>query len=306
MLTTEPRRVCFLDEFGHMLQQINSYGSGAHAKQIVSEFTALYSAANTLYAGTAYATREPDPIDSPHLCLFGMATPEQFWRAFGSASLEDGSVARYLVMPLGVTASQDPDTRFDREAAEGVGAIVQAVGRRATGNLGNAGCLTVPMTEEADGARQALRETMAACADFADLNAVRGGGAILRRVVENALKIALVSAVGRNPGGPEIDRTDFDLGHAIARWSACTMIANIASHIADNQTERDVNDVERFIRAAGDDGRSMSEILRAHRRIKSRDLKEIVEALEREGAVASERVDPGDKGGRPGVRFFGA
>ena len=247
MLTVEPRRVCFLDEFGHLLQQIGAPGAGIHSRQILTELTKLYSDAGTLYTGTAYAGREPEPIDCPHLCLFGMATPEQFWRAFGSSSLEDGSIARFLVFPIGAARIKDPDLRFQHQAVAAVKAVVEAVRGLVRGNLGRPALLTVDFDERADAARLALQETMQACAQYAELNGVRGAPAILRRVAENAQRIALISAVGRNPGAPVIEMRDFDIGHALARWSATTMIHNIASHIADNQTERDVNDVERFI-----------------------------------------------------------
>ena len=52
-----------------------------------------------------------------------------------------------------------------------------------------------------------------------------------------------------------------DYGHAIAWWNAGVMIANIASYIADNQIERDVNDVERFITEAGGDGRDTRSVM---------------------------------------------
>jgi hypothetical protein len=81
---------------------------------------------------------------------------------------------------------------------------------------------------------------------------------------------------------------DFDIGHALARWSATTMIRNIASHIADNQTERDVNDVERFIREAGERGRTWREVQRNFRRVRARDLREIFDGLEREGSIRVE------------------
>lgn len=305
MLTSGPRRVCYLDEFGHMLQQIGAYGAGTHAKQILTEFTALYSAAGSVYTGTAYATREPEPIDSPHLCLFGQATPDQFWRAFGSSSLEDGSVARYLVMPLGETGVQEPDARFAQEAADGIGTVVDAMRSRVTGNLGAAGVVVAPLDDAAEARRARLRATMEACGRYADENGIRGAGPILRRVTENALKIALISAVGRNPSAPRIEAQDFDVGHALARWSACEMVSNIASRIADNQHERDVNDVERFIREAGERGRRQSEISRAHRRIKAKDLREILEALEKEGSVAC-AVMPTQGGGPSSRTYFGA
>ena len=74
------------------------------------------------------------------------------------------------------------------------------------------------------------------------------------------------------------------------------MIHNIASHIADNQTERDVNDVERFICEAGDRGRTWREVQRKFRRVKARDLKEIYESLEREGSIRVETTPMGNGG----------
>ena len=296
MLTVEPRRVCFLDEFGHLLQQIGAPGAGIHSRQILTELTKLYSDAGTLYTGTAYAGREPEPIDCPHLCLFGMATPEQFWRAFGSSSLEDGSIARFLVFPIGAARIKDPDLRFQHQAVAAVKAVVEAIRGLVRGNLGRPSLLTVDFDERADAARLALQETMQACAQYAELNSVRGAPAILRRVAENAQRIALISAVGRNPGAPVIEMRDFDIGHALARWSATTMIHNIASHIADNQTERDVNDVERFICEAGDRGRTWREVQRKFRRVKARDLKEIYESLEREGSIRVETTPMGNGG----------
>ena len=285
MLTVEPRRICFLDEFGHLLQQIGAPGAGIHSRQILTEFTRLYSDAGTLYTGTAYAGREPEPIDCPHLCLFGMATPEQFWRAFGSSSLEDGSIARFLVFPIGAARIKDPELRLQHQAVAAVKAVVDAIHGLVRGNLGRASILTVDFDEQADAARLSLQGTMQACAQYAELNHVRGAPAILRRVAENAQRIALISAIGCNPAAPVIEMHDFDIGHALARWSATTMIHNIASHIADNQTERDVNDVERFIQAAGDSGRTWREVQRNFRRVKARDLREIFEGLEREGSI---------------------
>ena len=76
------------------------------------------------------------------------------------------------------------------------------------------------------------------------------------------------------------------------------MIHNIASHIADNQTERDVNDVERFICEAAGRGRTWREVQRNFRRVKARDLREIFEGLEREGSIRVENC-PIPTGGYP-------
>jgi hypothetical protein len=123
----------------------------------------------------------------------------------------------------------------------------------------------------------------------------------LRRVAEVAQRIALISAIGPDPVAPVLGSDDFDIGHAIARWSACEMVRNIA----DNQTERDVNDVERFIQEAGKRGRSWREVQRRFRRVKARYLRDIFEGLEREGSIRVE-THPFTTGGYPNKVAFPA
>lgn len=301
MLAAEPRRVSFLDEFGHMLQQIGAPGAGIHALQILSEFTRLYSSANTIHKGTAYATREPVEIDCPHLCLFGMTTPEQFWRAFGSASLEDGSIARYLLFPIGESGLKDPEERFQDRTVAGVKTVLEAMHGRTRGNLGRPDTYTVPLDDAAAARWASLRTTMQACARFADRNAIRGGGPILLRVAENTMKIALISAVGRNPVAPVIAMDDLDKAELLARWSASEMIRNIAGHIADNQVERDVNEVERRILKAGPEGILKGKLKDQVRAIRKREFDDIVASLEESGRIAIERTSSSTK---PGFRLM--
>lgn len=297
MLEPEQPKILFLDEFGHMLKGMSSPGAGVHYRDIITEFTALYSAANTIFCGSAYATQETRTIDCPHLCLFGMATPDQFWDAFGSGALEDGSVARYLVFPIGETAPKEPDESGSGMVAEGMEAVLAAIAGRVRGNLGRPEVCSVPMVPGAERARLALIKTMDACARYAEEAAVKGAMAILRRVAENAAKIALISAVGRDPVAPSISEEDFAIGHALARWSAVTMVANVASHIADNQYERDVNAVERRIEAAGPGGVMKGKLFDSLRTIRKRDKQEILEGLEDAGKVVSERSEGSMKPG---------
>jgi hypothetical protein len=304
MLTSQPQRMCFMDEFGKMLQQMTSMGAGGHTQQILTEFTALYSAAGSLYTGTAYASRPAEVIQSPHLCMFGTATPEQFWRAFGSAALEDGSVARFLVMPLNRIGMKDPTGVLTPELQADIVAIADARARQQSQSLSDAGAVRAPVTPEAELARKRLVLTMASCAEYADLHGIKGAAPILSRVAENAAKIALVSAVGRSPFKPHMTIEDFAIGHAIARWSARTMIQSISLFVADNDTERDANDLERFVVEAGRDGRLMRELQRKFRRIKARELKDAIGALIEQGAVRVEVSSPA-AGGYPVTRIYG-
>jgi hypothetical protein len=292
--------VCFLDELGHMLQQIGAPGSGIHTRQILTEITRLYSDANSRYEGTAYAGREPERVDNPHLCLFGMATPDQFWRAFGSASLEDGSIARFLVFPIGKSRIKAPDQRFRDQAVAGIKKVLEAIRGRMRGNLGQPELLVVPFNPPAGRAFDAVQETMQGCAEYAEEHGIRGAGPILRRVAEVAQRIALISAIGRDAVAPVMTLDDFEIGHAIAHWSACEMVRNIASHIADNQTERDVNEVERRIASAGPAGILKGKLKDQVRAIRKREFDDIVASLEESGRITVERTSSSTK---PGFRL---
>ena len=61
------------------------------------------------------------------------------------------------------------------------------------------------------------------------------------------------------------------------------MVRNIASHIADNQTERDVNDVERRIARAGPEGILKGKLKDQLRGIRKRDFQDVLESLEESG-----------------------
>ncbi|MEO1724899.1 MAG: hypothetical protein AAFR84_21185, partial [Pseudomonadota bacterium] len=143
-----------------------------------------------------------------------------------------------------------------------------------------------------------------AAARFAEREGIKGAPSILMRVAENAVKIALISAVGRAPSAASIDQHDFEIGYALAKWSAEVMIANIASHVADNLQEQNTNEVERVIKSAGEEGISQSRLLRRFRKLRKKDLVDIADALVQQGSVEAAQII--GTGGRPAVFYRGA
>ena len=75
---------------------------------------------------------------------------------------------------------------------------------------------------------------------------------------------------------------------------------NIAGHIADNQVERDVNEVERRILKAGPDGILKGKLKDQVRAIRKREFDDIVASLEESGRIAIERTSSATK---PGFRL---
>jgi hypothetical protein len=163
--------------------------------------------------------------------------------------------------------------------------------------------MQVPITAKAEAHRLRLRGAMAGCADYAEMHGIKGAAPILRRVAENATKIALVSAVGRSPFKPLITMDDFDIGHVIARWSARVMIRNIALFVADNETERNVNAIERLVLTGGTKGIVWRRVVEKTRRMKTQERNDAINVLIEQGVLRCEST-PAIGGGHATKRYF--
>src|SRR5699024_9588395 len=87
--------------------------------------------------------------------------------------------------------------------------------------------------------------------------------AILARISENALKLALIVAVGRDPAQPMVDITAADWAIGFVRHYAQRTMEAVERHVADTETEAHLKRVREIIRAAGKKGISKSELTRA-------------------------------------------
>ena len=75
--------------------------------------------------------------------------------------------------------------------------------------------------------------------------------AILSRIGENALKLALIVAVGRDPTSPVIDITDAEWAIGFVRHFASRTMEAVERHVADTETEAHLKRIREIIRAAG-------------------------------------------------------
>jgi hypothetical protein len=208
-----------------------------------------------------------------------------------------------MALPLDDLGMKNPSGEITAELKADMLAIGDAITRHNQTTLLGVSAMEVPITADAEGQRLRLRGAMAGCADYAEMHGIRGAAPILRRVAENATKIALVSAVGRSPFKPLITIDDFDIGHAIARWSARVMIRNIALFVADNDTERNVNAVERLVLAGGTKGIVWREIIAKTRGMKTQERNDAINVLIEQGVLRCEST-PIIGGGRPVRRYF--
>ena len=299
-LHRQPAILFQIDEFGMFLSAAaDRKRSPRHITDILDNMTELFTAAGGVFLGAEYANRdgsnERRDITQPCLCVYGTTTPLHFWGALQGANVVDGSLARFLILP----SDEDyPDENLTTGIRRSPPALIQGLqlvatgGRQQTGNLTgktadqNAAVnpMIVPMTEEA---RARFKRLSADLTD--ELRAASGTAstAILARIGENALKLALIVAVGRDPAQPEIDITATDWAIGFVRQYAQRTIEAVERHVADTETEVHLKRLKEIIRVAGAKGITKSEITRASQWLRTRDRNEILETLIESGDITT-------------------
>ena len=234
---------------------------------------------------------------------YGTTTPLHFWGALQGANVVDGSLARFLILP----SDEDyPDENIAVGIRQAPPALIQGLRRVAAGGGHSKGNLAgrtadqntavnpviVPMTEDARARFQhlslALTEELRAAAGTAFT-------AILARIGENALKLALIVAVGRDPARPEIDITATDWAIGFVRHYAQRTMEAVERHVADTEIEAHLKRLKEIIRAAGAKGITKSDVTRASQWLKSRDRDEILETLIESGDITTGMRETGGR-----------
>jgi hypothetical protein len=299
-LHRQPAILFQIDEFGMFLSAAaDRRRSPRHITEILDNMTELYTSAGGIFLGAEYANRdgtnERRDINQPCLCVYGTTTPLHFWGALQGANVVDGSLARFLILP----SDEDyPDENIAVGIRQAPPALIQGLQLIAAGGGGKKGNLSgktadqntavnpmiVPMTEEA---RARFRQLSIELTE--ELRAAAGTAftAILARIGENALKLALIVAVGRDPVRPEIEITAADWAISFVRHYAQRTMEAVERHVADTETEAHLKRVKEIIRVSGAKGITKSEITRASQWLKSRDRDEILLTLIEGGDITT-------------------
>lgn len=311
-LLRHPAMLFQIDEFGDWLREVLGEKASSHRKQIASILKELYSSANLPWQGIEYADqtkagRPREDVQQPHACLYGTTTPGQLWAAVAGASLHDGLMARVLlfVSPVSYPDEQEPSLA---ETPEALITALQAIATGAGDGGGNLGSLmlattapepmTVPETREATDARRAMRREQLEQQRQAEGTYVT---AIAARLAENAMKLALIRAVSRDPAGPIIQAEDVAWGRAVAQHCIDTLLREARRHVADNEYEAKLNRALEIIRKHGP--LTERDMIRRGFKLPERDRAEILRTLTEGGLAIATTPDATTKGGRPTIRY---
>ena len=314
-----PAMLFQIDEFGDWLGGVLAKNASIVKRQVAERLKALFSSAGSFIPGTEYAnqsTRDGRPkedVRQPHVCLYGTTTPGQFWNAIAGGSLHDGLMARILVFvsPQNHPEERDPDFAEPPEALVEAFQAIARGGAALDGNLAGVMPGGVPMASNVAIDAREVSETPEAKAAISALkirqrkakiaNENTWASSIAARLVENAVKLALIRAVSRNPVEPVIDGTDVAWGQAVAEHCAETLMRDAGRNVADSQWEKDVAKCLDVVRRWGPitDG----DFRRRGWTPRERDRAEILRTLIGSGEIVAITKAASPGGGRPTLRY---
>ena len=290
-LTRQPASLFQIDEFGRfMANVVDKHRAPKHLSEIWDLFTELATSAATTFMGAEYADQKERPrqdIIQPCACVHGVTAPGPFWESLSTGSLQDGSLARFLVF-----RSEDdiPDRNrtprslrdVPQPLLDALKAIANAGGSN-RGNLAQTGSATIvpaPILVKMD---------PSALAVFDDLDLEMTGrqraavgteqGAVLARVWENTAKVALIKAVSADPYAPVIREPDALWARALVGHCIGTLLLQSERHLADTRTEKHHKKVLEIIRAAGAKGIRRRDLTRKTQFLDLRVRQEVLQTL---------------------------
>lgn len=321
-------RVYLIDELGHFISGVFGKNTAHYRADIMTKLTTLWSSAHTYLQGQERSELREESgkrqdIDQPCVCVYGSTVPERFWEAIASGAISDGSMARWLVMPVAedypernrapadpragmpsvpvlrfLTGVAEPDT-FAVAAA--LAAVQQPPGTRGPkGELIPAKKATpqpqvVPSTDDADAYNDRLADDGHA---LKREHAGKPTAAVAARWHEHIRRVALVAAVADNPVFPVLTVAHLMWARELVDWCVCRMLAGVREYVADSPFEAATKRVLRAIDA--NPGITKSELTRRMQSIDRRTYQDALAHLIEADMVSIEKVSSVTK---PTVRF---
>ena len=252
-LTRQPASLFQIDEFGRfMANVVDKHRAPKHLSEIWDLFTELATSAATTFMGAEYADQKERPrqdIIQPCACVHGVTAPGPFWESLSTGSLQDGSLARFLVF-----RSEDdiPDRNrtprslrdVPQPLLDALKAIANAGGSN-RGNLAQTGSATIvpaPILVKMDPSALAVFDDLDLEMTARQRAAVgTEQGAVLARVWENTAKVALIKAVSADPYAPVIREPDALWARALVGHCIGTLLLQSERHLADKGASKNTH-----------------------------------------------------------------
>jgi hypothetical protein len=248
----------------------------------------LYSSADTVFRGKAYAdAKKNKTVDQPCVTVYGTTVPEHFYESLTADALQDGFVARLLVLEgschaLRQRVPQQPLPESILDAARWWGEFTPGGNLRAE----HPQPILVNYTPEAGG----IFDAFAAQVDLELARDDLEARSLWARAEEKACRLALVYACSVNREAPVIDQAAAEWACAVCDYITRRMLFLASQWVADGQFDARQKKVVRVIRKAGGEI-SHSDLYLRTRSLAPRERQEVIDNLIETGQL-ERRVTP--------------
>ena len=258
-LRRNPRFAMLIDEAGHFFANVASAKAvGSPLQSLKPALLELWSCANSRWKGKQRVPKnerdaEPVLIDNPHVCLFGMTQPQIFFEGASKTDLRDGWLARNLFF----ISKTRPKPHFMSQ-----GEVPVHIRREVM-------CWTAPSeavrTILADGGAKAAFEAFNDEVYWKMLKADKTGDEtnyLYGKALENARRVALVLAVGRDGKGAVITEADAGYACRLVRYLVGDLIRAVRETVSESPDEKAKKRIVQIVADAGSGGITRNELTR--------------------------------------------
>lgn len=299
----QPAQILHLDEIGMLLKGITDERAPAHSKMVSKNLTELFTSSSSIFHGGNYANADVKPIiiDHPNLCIYGTSTMERYVESLSHGAISSGELNRFIVMKgreperLDDPVQHDPDDRLVAEWA-----ALKDHKPEGQGNLQGINTPGVaapkPTLVRWDGVLDRLRQMGHDEDRLAREHKRDGAAGVWTRYREQAIKVAMICAIARNPIVPIMEHGDLDFAEALVDWS-CRFVTTLArEQIADNQVERETNKVLDVIRSSNEEWITRTMLTRRLGGMKAKDRDALLADLVNVQQVVEVSSEKGERG----------
>lgn len=272
----QPAVLFQIDEIGRFLQTLNNPGKSPHLYHVTTVLMKLFTSADTVYLGDAYADSEKNKaIDQPNVCLFGTTVPKNLYEGLTVDSVTDGFLSRMLIFEAPKTLP--PLQEGSRtEYPENLIQKLKAWGEFTPGgNLSDVHpkAVTIPYSDEAKDFLQRLNtfvdEQLEKCQEPFDT--------LWTRVQEKTRRLALIYESSLLCPPRIVSAEAVRWAAELVIYLTQKMMWIIKRDVTQGMFEKQCKDVIKVVSARSPINRSA--LLRKFPQIKSRDLDEILNRL---------------------------
>jgi len=294
-------QLMMIDEFGHFLQAIGDDKSPHYIRSQIGILLKLYSTSNSIYNHGEYADSKTKSIiiQYPNLCIYGTSTEEKYAKSLKKSAIDSGELNRFITIksrqgkqyPDKIMPAYEIEQSLINRWSEFSPKIGSSLGDIVNSSDMAPDPITIPWGD-CDEIQYAIQ-----CKQVDKTNTDSPIRSLWGRMFENTVKIAMILAIARDKNKPQFKPEDFDTAQMIVE-SSIEYLSYLAGTRMSETPQEDSNNeiVNAIIEAGGEMGRR--DIMRKFRKLKKRDLDEVLGSLiEQEIIEADKAADEGK--GRP-------